>query len=102
MLTTDEDNRHPTHTEATMVTLDTYTGDWQEALRPEAPEIGTEIRIPDSHSPDGRELDDVLRVLRQAELSLVWDRAEDEDGDEWSIWTVEIVDRHEYDEPEYG
>jgi hypothetical protein len=77
-----------------MITIDTYTGTWQEALRPSAPDVGTEVRIPDSHHPDGRERDDFRRVLDEAGLDIQWDRADDDDG-EWSIWTVAAKARGE-------
>ena len=47
-----------------MLTIDHYTGNWQKALTPmpSAPKTGSLVRIHDS--PDAREYDDFMRILR--------------------------------------
>ena len=47
-----------------MLTIDAYTGNWQAAMKPTAPEIGAEILI--AYHGDVRELYDMERCLTSA------------------------------------
>ncbi len=53
-----------------MIDLTTYTGGWQRALNRSAPDVGTEVRWPESH--DAREADDFRATLRRAGRRLEW------------------------------
>lgn len=55
-----------------MKTINFYTGNWQAALRPRAPRVGSFVRI--HEAPDAREADDFMRCLRAAGLDLAFVR----------------------------
>jgi hypothetical protein len=59
------------------IEINKYTGNYQSALNPSAPEIGEEVQV--SESCDAREYDDFMRVLKKAGLELVWDSWDEEE-----------------------
>lgn len=64
------------------IEINLYTGDWQQATRRAAPEVGTEVRV--HESADAREWDDIQRKLRNADRMLDY---RDTDG-EWGVYRV--------------
>jgi len=57
---------------STIITIDTYTANWQTAMRPVSPRIGTRIRM--STEPDAREADDFNRCIRSNDIAMEWVR----------------------------
>lgn len=68
-----------------MITIDEYTGTWQQALRPTTPRVGTHIRFREDETPDGREVSDIHRTLRDAGLGLEYVRSTPR---KWSVYVV--------------
>ena len=66
------------------IEINRYTGKWQEALHPSAPDVGATVLTPSDHAPEGREMADFRRVLRGAGLDLEWYST----AEGWNEWTV--------------
>jgi hypothetical protein len=49
-----------------MITVNNYTGNWQQACRPSIPKVGSYVRI--HESADAREYDDFKRHLKLNKL----------------------------------
>lgn len=69
------------------ITIHHYTATWDNAMRPSAPDVGTEVRMPAYSTPDARELDDFRRVLARAGLMLEFDSTDEESGE--VLYTVQ-------------
>ena len=81
-----------------MITIDIYTGNWQDALtpKPSGPRVGSYVRI--HICPDARERDDFNRALKREgkkigefirshpRLNMDVYRIEREDGTDWYGW----------------
>lgn len=70
-----------------IITIHHYTATWDDAMRPSAPDVGTEVRMPADSTPDARELDGFHRILARAGLMLEYDSADEESGEE--LYTVQ-------------
>lgn len=57
------------------ITIDSYTAAWDSAMRPKCPTVGTRVKVPNTHSADGREWDAFRRVLRAEGRDLDFVRA---------------------------
>lgn len=51
-----------------MITINSYSGQWQSALRPAPPRVCSCVRVHDN--PDAREIDDFQRCLRSHGLHI--------------------------------
>jgi len=83
----------------TIHTVGSYTGEYQEALWLQATaQVGDEIHyrlgryddgsVSDTWSVDGREQNDVDRMLRRLGLGREWSGTEEHDGEVWDVWVV--------------
>lgn len=52
------------------IVIDSYTSNWNDALRPEAPSVGQKVYI--AEQPDGREYSDFRSVMVKAGLKIEW------------------------------
>ena len=57
------------------ITIDTYTGAWDTAMRPHCPKVGAWVKVPNNRSADGREWDAFGRLLKANDLDLEFARA---------------------------
>lgn len=68
------------------IEIASYTGRWDEAMRPTAPALMTQVRV--AKQPDAREWDAFRRVLARADRDIEFRGMTNEDGETWDEYVV--------------